>query len=95
MRPIAAINGVLLGTVVAIAIGSAVTLLVVGLLLGDHPRLEQEWRPLLKVTLLFALASAAFAVSMFAHLQQRRWRWLAQCVALISLVMLVLAFWPS
>ena len=95
MRPLAALNGILLGSVAAIAIGSAVTLLIVGLLSADHPRLEAEWRPLLKVTLLFALAAVAFAAAMVGHLRERRWRWLAQGAAVMALTMLVAAFWPA
>jgi uncharacterized BrkB/YihY/UPF0761 family membrane protein len=95
MRPLAALNGILLGSVVAIAIGAAVTLLIVGLLSADHPRLDAEWRPLLKVTLLFALASVAFAFAMLGHLRERPWRWLAQGAAVTAFTLLVAAFWPS
>jgi peptidoglycan biosynthesis protein MviN/MurJ (putative lipid II flippase) len=94
VRPLAAINGILLGSVAAIAIGSAVTLLIVTLLREDHPRLEHEWRPLVKATLLFALATAAFAVAFVGHLRERRWRWLAQGVAVMAFTLLVAAFWP-
>lgn len=94
MRPLAALNGILLGSVVAIAVASAVTLLIVGLLRVDHPRLEAEWRPLLKATLLFSLASLAFAAAFVGHLQERRWRWLAQGAAVMAFTMLVAAFWP-
>lgn len=95
MRPLAAINGILLGSVVAIAIAAAVTLLIVGLLSADNPRLEAEWRPLLKITLLFALASVAFAAALVGHLRERRWRWLAQGAAVMAVTLLVAAFWPG
>ena len=94
MRPIAALNGILLGSVAAIAIGSAVTLLIVSLLIPDYPRLEAEWRPLLKVTLLFTLTAVAFALAMVGHLRERQWRWLAQGMAVMAFTMLVAAFWP-
>lgn len=95
MRPLAALNGILLGTVAAIAIAAAVTLLIVGLLSADHPRLNAEWRPLLKVTLLFALATVAFAFAMLGHLREQSWRWPAQGAAVVALILLVAAFWPS
>ena len=95
MRPLAALNGVLLGSVAAIAISSAVTLLIVGLLSADHPRLDSEWRPLLKVTVLFALAAVAFAFATVGHLRERPWRWLAQGAAVAAFALLVAAFWPN
>lgn len=95
MRPLAALNGILLGSVTAIAISSAVTLLIVGLLSSDHPRLDAEWRPLLKVTVLFSLAAIAFAGAMVGHLRERSWRWWAQGVAVTAFTSLVAAFWPG
>lgn len=95
MRPLAALNGILLGSVVAISIAAAVTLLIVGLLSAENPRLEAEWRPLLKITLLFALASVAFAAAFVGQLRERRWRWLAQGAAVMAVTLLIAAFWPD
>ena len=86
MRPIAVLNGILLGSAVAITAGSAVTLLIVGLLRGETTRLDDEWRPLLVTTLLFAVVSTACAVALTGHLRGSRWRWWAQGLVVVSLV---------
>lgn len=94
MRPLAALNGILLGSIAAIAVGAAVTLLIVAVLRAEHPRLQAEWQPLAKVTLLFASATVAFAAAFIGQLQRRPWRWYAQSAALLTLLGLVAAFWP-
>ena len=51
--------------------------------------------PLLKVTVLFALAAVAFAFATVGHLRERPWRWRAQGAAVTAFTLLVAAFWPS
>lgn len=94
MRPMTMLNGVLLGTAVAIAIGTAVTLLIVSLLAAESQRLQGEWRPLLVTTILFTLLSGVCAVALVGHLRERAWRWIAQIGVLCALVAIVAFFWP-
>jgi O-antigen ligase len=94
MRPMTMLNGILLGTAVAIAIGTAVTLLIVSLLAGESQRLQGEWRPLLVTTVLFTVLSGVCAAAFVGHLRERTWRWVAQLGVLFSLVAIVAFFWP-
>jgi hypothetical protein len=94
MRPLAALNGILLGTATAIFIGTAVTLLVVFLLRGEHPRLSLEMRPLLVATLAFAAVSAASAVALYGELRGRAWRWHAQLALAACLGATLALMWP-
>lgn len=94
MRPMTMLNGILLGTAAAIAVGSAVTLLIVSLLAGDSERLQGEWRPLLVTTVLFVLLTAVCAAAFIGHLRERAWRWAAQAGVLLALAAVVAFFWP-
>lgn len=88
------LNGILLGTAGAIAVGSAVTLLIVSLLAGENARLQGEWKPLLLTTLLFVVLSTACAAAFVGHLRLRPWRWLAQSAVVLVLAATIAFFWP-
>jgi hypothetical protein len=94
MRPMTMLNGFLLGTSVAIAIGTAVTLLIVTLLVGESSRLEGEWRPLLLTTVLFTALSGVCAAAFVGHLREHAWRWSAQLGVVLALAATVAFFWP-
>lgn len=94
MRPMTMLNGFLLGTAVAIAISTAVTLLIVSLLAGENSRLQGEWRPLLATTALFTVLSGVCAAAFVGHLRERPWRWYAQGAVLLTLAALFALFWP-
>jgi len=94
MRPLAALDGILLGTAAAIFVGTAVTLLVVVLLRSEHPRLSAELVPLLTTTLAFAVVSAASAVALYGELRARPWRWFAQAALLVCLAAVIALVWP-
>lgn len=94
MRPMTMLNGILLGTAAAIAVGSAVTLLIVSLLAGESERLRGEWRPLLTTTVLFASLTGLCAAAFVGHLRARPWRWVAQVGMLLALGAIVAFFWP-
>jgi hypothetical protein len=93
MRPVAVINGIMFGS--AVAIGLAVTLLVVAVLAPESPRLRGELRPLLATTALFLVVSGATGAAFFGQLLGRRWRWPAQCAALASVAGAVVYFLPD
>jgi len=94
MRPMTMLNGILLGTAGAIALGSAVTLLIVAVLADESARLQGEWRPLLVTTVLFAALTALCAAAFIGHLRERAWRWSAQVGVVLALAAIVAFFWP-
>jgi len=94
MRPMAMLNGILLGTAGSIAVGTAVTLLIVTLLAGENERLQGEWRLLLVTTLLFAALAVACGAAFVGHLRLRPWRWWAQAAVVIVLASIAGSFWP-
>lgn len=94
MRPMTMLNGILLGTAGAIAVGTAVTLVIVTVLAGESTRLQGEWRPLLLTTVLFVGLTAVCAAAFVGHLRERSWRWFAQLGVLVAIGALVAFFWP-
>lgn len=94
MRPMTMLNGVLLGTAAAIALGSAVTLFIVAVLASESARLQAEQRPLLVTTVLFAVLTALCAAAFIGHLRERAWRWAAQFGVMLGIVAVVAFFWP-
>ena len=94
MRPMTMLNGILLGTVGAIAVGTAVTLLIVSILAADSDRLQGEWRPLLVTTVVFIALTAICAAAFVGHLRARPWRWYAQLGVIFAVSAVIALFWP-
>jgi len=92
MRPIAILNGILLGSSVAICLSCAVTLFIVFLMRGESQHLATELLPMALFTGSFAVVSAICALALYGHLRERAWRWHAQIgvVSIISVVAFVL-----
>lgn len=95
MGPLGFLTGVVLGSAVSISGVLAMVLVVFLVVSSDHPALLEEYAPLVKAIVLFAIL-AAVAGTAFVGLQKNRsWRWLAQGVMWATLAAIAWSYWPS
>ena len=80
MRPLTAINGILLGSCVAITVSLAAVLVVFLILGDDYPRLQTEFNALVASLLIFLGMTAISAASFYTLLINHKWRHIAQAV---------------
>lgn len=94
MRPLTAVNLIVLGSCFAIAFSLA-AVLIVFLVLGDeYPRLQREFGPLIHSFLVFLGMTAVSAASFYTLVKShQRWR-LAQAAMWLGLVATGWYFWP-
>lgn len=95
MGPLGFLTGVVLGSAASIS-GVLLMVLVVFLAVSsDHPNLLQEYAPLGRAIVLFAILAAVAAVA-FIGLQKRRpWRWPAQVAMWGTLAAIAWSYWPE
>jgi hypothetical protein len=74
MRPLAVINGVVLGSCLSIAVSLAAVMFVYLLVADESPRLQAEFRPLLASMLIFLGMTAISGASFYTLLTKRRTR---------------------
>ncbi len=85
MRPLAIVNGILLGSSVAITLGLGVTLFIFWLLLPEHAKAVQpEMQPLAYSTAIFAVVTAVAAAAFIGQLLDKRWKWAAEVLLLAA-----------
>lgn len=95
MSPLGFLTGVVLGSAASIALVLALVVVIFALTAGGQPAIGREYPGLLTAAGLFGLLAAAAAIA-FAGLQRgRSWRWLAQAVMWLALLLVGLYFWPS
>lgn len=95
MGPLGFLTGVVLGSAVSISGVLAMVLVVFLVVSSDHPAVLEEYAPLVKAIVLFAIL-AAVAGTAFVGLQKNRsWRWLAQGVMWATLSAIAWSYWPS
>jgi hypothetical protein len=74
MRPLAVINGIVLGCCLSISVSLAAVMFVYMLLGDDYPRLQAEFRPLLASILIFLGMTAISGASFYTLLTKRKFR---------------------
>lgn len=94
MRPLTVVNLIILGSCFAIAFSLAAVLIVVLVLGGEYPRLQAEFRPLLKSFSLFFAMTAVSAASFYALVIAHRLRFLAQGLMWLGLIATGWYYWP-
>jgi hypothetical protein len=94
MKPLAALLGVLMGSLVAMFVDSAMTMTVYLLLPEYHDRLAGEQGPLLKAVVWTACLSSVAALAFLGEIRGRRWRWGVQLVLACLLAAFAMAYWP-
>lgn len=94
MRPLMVINGVLLGTCLSIFM-SLLLVLIVFLVIGqDHPRIQDEIRPLIHSMLIFFGMTTISGGSFYTIAVNHRLRWWSQGLLVLGLAACVAYYWP-
>lgn len=94
MRPLTAINLIILGSCFAIAFSLA-AVLVVFLVLGDeYPRLQSEFKPLLQSFFVFLGMTTVAAASFYSLVRRHRMRFWAQGAMWLGLLATGWFYWP-
>lgn len=94
MRPLTAVNLIVLGSCFAIAFSLAAVLIVVLVLGDEYPRLEAEFRPLLKSLVLFLGMTVISAASFYGLVITHPLRFLAQGAMWLGLLATGWYYWP-
>jgi len=94
MRPLTAVNLIILGSCFAIAFSLAAVLIVVLVLGDDYPRLQAEFKPLLRSLVLFLAMTAVSATSFYSLVRVHRLRYWAQGAMWLGLAATGWYYWP-
>ncbi len=94
MRPLVVINGFLLGSCLSIAVSLALVLAVFLVVGDEHPRIRDEMGPLGQSLAIFVVMTAVSALSFYAVIRQRPWRWPAVAATVIGLALTGWYYWP-
>lgn len=94
MRPLTVITGILLGSSFSIAFSLAGVMCIFFILGDDHPRLNNEIRPLFNSFAIFTAMTAVTATSFYTLIKDLAGRWPAQGVMWLSLFSIVFYYWP-
>jgi hypothetical protein len=95
MYPLAMLLGVVLGSVLSIALGLGLVALVFWLLKSDYPRLEAEFMPLVASLGIFVALTVVAALSFYGELKRKPWRLPAQLLLLGALLATGWHYWPE
>jgi TctA family transporter len=94
MRPLTAINLIILGSCSAIAFSLAAVLIVVLVLGDEYPRLQNEFEPLLKSLLVFVGMTTLAAASFYGLVRDLRLRFWLQGAMWLGLAGTAWFYWP-
>lgn len=94
MRPLTAINLIILGSSFAIAFSLAAVLIVVLVLGDEYPRLQAEFKPLLKSLLVFVGMTTLAAASFYSLVRELRLRFWLQGAMWLGLAGTGWFYWP-
>jgi hypothetical protein len=95
LGPLGFLTGVVLGSAASISGVLAMVLIVFLVVSSDHPALLEEYAPLVRAVVLFAIL-AAVAGAAFIGLQKKLpWRWLAQGAMWATLAAIAWSYWPA
>jgi len=95
MHPFTAILGIIAGSLVSLAFGLAVVLLVFWLLQGDHPQFDDELPEVLRAALMFLVLATFSAFAFVGTIRNRTWRYGPLLAMWIGLVGVGWYYWPS
>ena len=94
MRPLTAINLIILGSSFAITFSLAAVLVVVLVLGDEYPRLQAEFETLLKSLIVFLGMTSISAASFFTLIKLHALRYWAQGAMWLALVATGWYYWP-
>jgi len=94
MRPLHAVTLIILGSCFAIAFSLGAVLIVVLVLGDEYPRLQAEFRPLLKSFILFLGMTAISAASFYGLVITHRLRYWGQGAMWLGILGTGWYYWP-
>jgi len=94
MHPFTVILGVVSGSLLSIAFGLCVVLLVFWVLQGDHPRFRAELPEVARSAAMFTTLAAVAAMAMFGTLRSRPWRYPVLAALWLGLLLVAWVYWP-
>jgi len=94
MRPLTAINLILLGSSFAITFSLAAVTIVFLVLRDEYPRLQHEFDALLSSLGIFIVMTALAAVSFYTLIRNHPQRFLAQAAMWLGVLGVGLYYWP-
>ncbi len=94
MHPFTAILGIVAGSLVSLAFGLAVVLLVFWVLQNDHPRFAAELPEVARGFLMFFALAALGAVGFLGTVRARPWRHGPLLLLWIGLAGVAWYYWP-
>ncbi len=94
MRPLTVLIGIVMGSAFSLALGLALTWLVL-LFMPEHAeRFAGEQAPLARAIGLFGIMAAVSAASFYAEIRLRSWRHAAHASTLAMLGLAAWVYWP-
>jgi len=95
MRPFTAFLGFIAGSLVSMAFGLGVVLLVFWLLRNDHPQFSAELPEVARGSFIFFVLAVLSGLAFWATVQARRWRYAPLGLMWIGLMLVGFYYWPS
>jgi TctA family transporter len=94
MRPLTAVNLIVLGSCFAITFSLAAVLIVILILGDEYPRLQRELEPLLESLSVFLGMTAISAASFYSLVRKHRLRFWAQGAMWLGILATGWFYWP-
>lgn len=93
MKPLAVLNGIVLGSCFAISLGLFVVLFLYGLN-ADYDYIRDDIPALIGHAIWFTGVALVSAASFWSVVRERWWVWYAQAALVAALGLLVYRYWP-
>lgn len=95
MQPFTAVLGFVAGSLVSIAFGLAVVLMVFWALRGEHPQFGAELPDLARAFFMFFVLAAAGSFGFLGTVRARRWRYAPLALLWLGLALVGWYYWPT
>ena len=95
MHPFTAVLGFVAGSLLSLAFGLGVVLLVFWILQNDHPRFAAELPEVARSFVMFFVLALLAAIGFLGTLRERRWRYAPLALLWLGLLLVGWFFWPS
>ncbi|MEM6512357.1 MAG: hypothetical protein AAF660_05050 [Pseudomonadota bacterium] len=94
MRPLAAINAIILGSCLAISISLMMVLIVFYVLGDEYPRIDSEFETLSESLAIFTAMTIVSALSFYSLMKEHPARFAALGITLLGIYATGLYYWP-
>jgi len=95
MGPLGFLTGVVLGSATSIAVVLIMILVIFLAVSSDHPSLIEEYAPLVRAALLFAVLAGMSGAAFYGLQRRAAWRHAAQLAMWATLAAIAYAYWPE